>query len=311
MVARVGSDPPRLPRIVSRQQALDAGMTRDSIRHRVRGGHWMVLEPGMYLRPGAPDGDLDAFALARVEHARRCVAAVRRRPDAVIGYGSAAVLKQLPLVSGIPRDVQLIVPEGSWTGTRNGVHSRLGRLPEGDVDRRQVPHTTATRTWIDVARTHDLADALSAGDRGLRLGLLTADAVRAALPGLGRVRGRLKAEMALAQLDARRETPLESLSWALFLEWGLPLPLMQQEFRDDNGLIGRVDFYWPQFRLVGEADGRLKYETREALYAEKLREDRLRARGLGCIRWGWLGTLAEQERLRTRLESAFRAPRAP
>ncbi len=142
------------------------------------------------------------------------MAAVRRRPDAVIGFGSAALVHGLPLVSGIP-------------------------------------------------------------------------AAGASLAALGRVRGTRQAARALPLLDGSRKTPLESWSFALFVTWGLPLPLMQRELRDEDGLIGRVDFSWPQARLVGEADGRLKYDAREAVYAEKRREDRLRARGYVVIRWGW------------------------
>ena len=58
--------------------------------------------------------------------------------------------------------------------------------------------------------------------------------------------------------------------------------------------------------MVGEADGRLKYDTREVLYAEKRREDRLRALGLAVIRWGWSDLAGKEagERLRRRLLDA-------
>jgi hypothetical protein len=61
------------------------------------------------------------------------------------------------------------------------------------------------------------------------------------------------------------------------------------DFHDEEGFIGRVDFYWEEFGVIGEADGRSKYAEPGALYAEKRREDRLR-RHAGCrelIRWGW------------------------
>src|SRR5674476_401682 len=48
---------------------------------------------------------------------------------------------------------------------------------------------------------------------------------------------------------------------------------------------GRVDFWWPGARVVGEFDGRVKYgranpsgrPPEDVLWDEKLREDRLRA----------------------------------
>ena len=165
--------------------------------------------------------------------------------------------------------------------------------------------TTPTRTWLDIARTHGLADALSVGDRALRMEMMRVDEAAEALAALGRLRGVRLAAKALPLLDGARETALESWSFAMFVEWGLPLPIMQQNLRDELGLIGRVDFYWPHARLVGEADGRLKYDERGALYAEKRREDRIRAQGLGVVRWSWRDLADHPERLRARLTAAL------
>ena len=56
-----------------------------------------------------------------------------------------------------------------------------------------------------------------------------------------------------------------------------------------------TDFGWPAARTVGEFDGRVKYgrlvrpgqDPGDVVYAEKLREDRLRAQGLAVVRWTW------------------------
>jgi very-short-patch-repair endonuclease len=50
--------------------------------------------------------------------------------------------------------------------------------------------------------------------------------------------------------------------------------------------IARVDFWWERVGLVGECDGQMKYETPADLYAEKRREDTIRAHGYRVIRWG-------------------------
>ena len=57
----------------------------------------------------------------------------------------------------------------------------------------------------------------------------------------------------------------------------------------------RTDFYWEEFRTVGEFDGRVKYgrslrpgeDPGEAVYREKRREDALRDLGLKVVRWTW------------------------
>jgi hypothetical protein len=63
-----------------------------------------------------------------------------------------------------------------------------------------------------------------------------------------------------------------------------------------SGRIYIVDFWWPQFNMIGEFDGDAKYTDPEflrgrtpeqALLDEKLREDDLRAAGHGMCRWRW------------------------
>src|SRR5699024_9376352 len=105
------------------------------------------------------------------------------------------------------------------------------------------------------------------------------------------------ARYVIERADGRAESPGESLSRARFFEWGLPRPELQVDFRDDDGHIGRVDFWWQDRGVVGEFDGRTKYgatagRSAEALWQEKLREDRLRRRGVAVVRWTWRDALA-------------------
>ena len=56
-----------------------------------------------------------------------------------------------------------------------------------------------------------------------------------------------------------------------------------------------TDFGWPELRTVGEFDGRVKYgrllepgqDPGDVVYAEKLREDAVRAQRLEVVRWTW------------------------
>jgi hypothetical protein len=93
---------------------------------------------------------------------------------------------------------------------------------------------------------------------------------------------------------------------------GLPIPQLQVPFSDTFGFIGYVDFFWPQYGLIGEFDGKGKYlrdeytngkTTAEVILAEKKREDRLRALGPRVTRWGW-NTALSLPALRTHLASA-------
>ena len=65
----------------------------------------------------------------------------------------------------------------------------------------------------------------------------------------------------------------------------MPAPQLQYEVFDAHGrLVGRTDFAWPAYGLLGEFDGRGKYlrsfkpgqSVTDVVLAEKAREDRIR-----------------------------------
>jgi hypothetical protein len=101
------------------------------------------------------------------------------------------------------------------------------------------------------------------------------------------------------------------LTRAILHELGYPAPELQVSFSDSNGAIGKVDFYWPSARVIGEFDGMVKYERPEYLSGktpsqivvlEKLREDRLRRNVRGMFRCVW-----EDARHPSRLDSIVRS----
>jgi hypothetical protein len=68
-------------------------------------------------------------------------------------------------------------------------------------------------------------------------------------------------------------------------------------------------------RTVGEFDGQVKYgrllppgqEPGDAVFAEKIREDEIRATGLAVVRWTW-GDLPRFETVAERLRRAVALP---
>ena len=126
-------------------------------------------------------------------------------------------------------------------------------------------------------------------DAGLRSGLVTLDGVLSAAARLRlgpTARGRFDRTAELA--DPQAESPGESLTRLLLTGLGLAVR-SQVRIVDELGLIGRVDFLVGE-KVVVEFDGLVKYEGaqgREALAAEKRREDRLRAAGYEVVRLTW------------------------
>lgn len=95
--------------------------------------------------------------------------------------------------------------------------------------------------------------------------------------------------------DPGAESPGESLSRLRLREWGFPEPTLQQRFVVE-GREMFVDFWWEEFGVIGEFDGRAKYRSEDlrggldaagVVVEEKEREDLLRSTGARVGRWGW------------------------
>jgi very-short-patch-repair endonuclease len=129
-----------------------------------------------------------------------------------------------------------------------------------------------------------------AADAALAAGKTTEADLEAWLSMLSRHRDVTQARQAVRLADARSESVGESRTRLLLNAIGFR-PTPQVEIRDRRGrLIGRVDFLLERERIIVEFDGLMKYADangREALAAEKSREDQLRALGYEFVRLTW------------------------
>ncbi|EGD55370.1 hypothetical protein [Gordonia neofelifaecis] len=104
-----------------------------------------------------------------------------------------------------------------------------------------------------------------------------------------------RARHCLDHADGASANPGESWGRAQMIEAALPIPRLQSRYDLPGGKHAICDYDWDG-RVVGEFDGFGKYrrellgpgqDPEDAVIAEKLREDGLRALGLGVIRWTW------------------------
>jgi hypothetical protein len=217
------------------------------------------------------------------------------RSPSVLSHESAAVMHGLPVIGRWPSRVH-VVEEARSGGrssaliVRHGVKQLPGIIVLGDI-----AVTSVARTVIDLARTRPFASALATADHALASGLCTIDDLRAEVDLAGTGRGSRSARYVVERANGLAQSVGESLSRARMYELRLPVPVLQQEFFDDDGLVGRVDFWWETLRLIGEFDGRTKYRANsdanlppeEVVWLEKRREDRLRPMSAGFARWTW------------------------
>jgi hypothetical protein len=288
---------------------------RDHARAAIRGSEHRV-SLGAYLPTSTWEAasDLGRYLL-RVK-----AIAGTRQGDPVYSFWSAAALHGLPITGKWPTDVHVTVGRaGGGRSSGQLVRHAIPLRPADVVEIAGLRVTSVARTVVDLASTREVLSAIVAADRALRVdrwGEIAPMTTLAELTDVYRSRfpftGSARARKVLASAVDSSDSPLESVSRINMGSLGIPRPVLQQRFEDYRGLIGFSEFYWPEHRLVGEADGRAKYldpkyrrgrSLEQVLLDEKERADRLRALGLSVTRWGWdIG--AHPEALRRHLVAA-------
>jgi hypothetical protein len=228
---------------------------------------------------------------------RTAALALALTAPAVLSHQTAAAELGLPLLT--PDHTLLHVTRENRSGTRleAGVDHHVAELCDHevvDLADGVMRVTSLARTAVDVARGTDRFEcAVAAFDSALRRGA-TSEELAAALDRARSWPGARLASGALPLADGRADNPGESWSRVVLIGLGLAPVDLQVRLVDDLGLIGYVDFGWDD--VIGEFDGRLKYGVDEEtdpqqagriVFAEKIREDRIRRLGYGVARWGW------------------------
>lgn len=248
---------------------------------------------------------LDSERWAEADDATRAVlqlrayAATTDTPP-VFCHESAALVHGLPLLGVRPDTIHLIAASDSRGRPEAGVRRHRRGSPPAVIEQDGLRVTSLDRTVVDIAAASPFRDAVVVADAAMRGGLDRRAMARAAADAGARASGRMRRVIEFATPLA--ESVGESVSRVVISELCLPAPVLQHPFSDSRGPIGRVDFWWPEQRVIGEFDGRIKYLGRfggsaeEVIWREKQREDRLRALGPRFARWVW-GDVMLPERL--------------
>jgi hypothetical protein len=264
------------------------------IRSQVAAGRLVRLRAGVFVAAGVSETELNLLT-ARAEQTRR--------PEAVISHHSAASYWRLPTPSGgswQQETVSLTVAGGNRSH-RPGATYHQAVLPDSAVTKDSAGYriTTPARTAIDLAAGLALPQALVLLDAAMRrtcegfvIEPRRQDFRRAGYVHQARELLREAAEStrrrrlgrAIDLADPSRESAIESLSAGYFELAGLPRPSFQEPVRTAQGVYF-PDCLWREHRLIGEADGAIKYAGRKDLVAEKEREQALRDQGWAFVRW--------------------------
>jgi hypothetical protein len=235
-----------------------------------------------------------------------------RRSAVTLSHYSAARVWRLPIVHRWPAEVHITESPQTSRRTKNKVVVHRHQLHEGDEIQLEAGRVTSvTRTILDVARIAPFVDAVALTDAALRAELTTKAELREVLGRCGAIDGRGRAARAIDFASPLAQLPGESFSRALIHQLGFPAPMLQHPLDTRSGRRF-ADFWWEDIRLIGEFDGRGKYEDAQytggrdaaAVYwEEKLRENELRDYRTTLTRWTW-GDLVAVAPFVRRLEGA-------
>ena len=169
------------------------------------------------------------------------------------------------------------------------------------VERDQIPVTAPVLTLVELAGIGyaRLEQAVNEADR---LDLIDPEGLRVALEPYSGRRGVRRLRSLLDRRTFRlTDSELERLFLPLAAQAGLPLPLTRENL---NGF--RVDFLWPELRLVVETDG-LRYHRTPAQQArDRLRDQAHLAAGFTPLRFTHAQVRYEADHVRSTLRRVAR-----
>lgn len=227
--------------------------------------------------------------------------------------GLTAALQHGWAVAQAPEQSVVTVGRDRSRARRDGIAVRRRDLADGDVvERDGLRLTGPLRTVLDCCRDLPLAQAVAVAvaDSALRAGDVTPAQLRAAvaaLPG-GRLRDRVARAVAL--VDPRSGSVLESLCRVLLAQAGLAPEVTQLVVRSGTGAwIGRVDFAWPTARLVVEVDGFAFHADRAAYRRDRRRGNALQRAGWRVLRFSWEDVVGQPDSVVADVREVLGAPR--
>src|SRR3954452_4397930 len=220
--------------VIASAQLTELGYSPKAIKHRIRRGRLHRVYRGVY-------------AVGRRELSRegRWLAAVLAcGDDAALSHDSAAALWEITRRSSKYVHVTVLGESRSRADIKVHYRSALNATTH-----KRIPVTTPEQTLVDLARTWPPSEVEQAiGEAHFRR-LITLNSLRAAAADAGRSGARLR--VIIDRVNFRvTQSELEREFLRLLTRAGLPLPETQKRFGKH-----RVDFWWPDLRLVVETDG--------------------------------------------------------
>jgi predicted transcriptional regulator of viral defense system/G:T-mismatch repair DNA endonuclease (very short patch repair protein) len=290
--------------VFSGDQAAALGVDQQTLRRMSSTGDIARVLPRTYRFEGAPRSDYQDLSLV-----------CRWAGDsAALSHDTAAWL--LGLIDRKPASIHITRPRTTKT-PRSGIVVHRAKLDKRDVSAiHGLAVTTMPRTVIDMAAVCGEEVVDIALDAAIRKGMSRQrflervdDLAAPGRNGIGTIK-KLVAERVTEQ--GLTESPFERLLVRALRNARLPLPVCQGHL-GDGGFSARVDFVYPDQRLVIEADGYRWHNGRAAWERDRLRISELAARGWRVLLVTWLQLKYRVDEVLDRIRRAldFTVPAPP
>lgn len=289
--------------LVTRSQALAAGVTLAHLRQHVKAAEWERLHAGIYRIAGVPTSPWQLLLAA-------CLAI---GPAAMASHRSAAWLWNM--TSGELDVVELTV-RPTWTGRLPGalIHrvSELGQRKPSLV--KAIPVTDPLRTLGELGAVvclPELAGAVDAAiaNRLVTPGRLWAEVRRRSGPGrrgIGRLRRVLverdpSFRYPPSVLEAKMKQVLQDVR-----QLGAPEPVRELVVGDRGQY--RLDFAYPHARLGIEVDGWASHASFASYQHDRARQNLLAISGWQILRYTWSDVLEHRPQVVAEVAKALELP---
>lgn len=299
---------------LSSAQLREAGIERRRVQRRVDAGELVVVNRGLYRMSGAPT----------TWHQRIWAALLEAPPDTVVSHRTAARLHGIGTFTSAAIDLARIRDPANRTAVAPTDLHRTLHLPGhhlATVD--GIPTTSVARTVFDLAAlvspkrwARDLPSlprrqVERALDDALARGLPISAVEQVLREHGGRGRGGTRVLRSLLEERGEgyvaTESVLEDLVLQVLREHKLPTPVRQQVVHGEHGWIGRIDFAFPPYRTLLEADGRQHHTMLLDQERDRWRDLALAAEGSLVVRVTWRQLVDAPGRFATDLGRVLRA----
>lgn len=256
----------------------ELGVRDDAIDHAVRAGRLHRVFRGVYAVGHSNIG----------ERGRLRAATLACGAGAVVSHLSAAAL--LGLLDKGPVVIDVIA-DGDRGRHIDGIRFHRVRSPRRDEvgTVAGIPCTSPARTLVDLAGTVGDWTLRSCFERAAQKKYLDVPAIEASIDPGRRGNRSLRAlidewrKAAPIAMKERLKSPLEAKVLPLVLARNHPTPLLNAPVEITEGRI-EVDFLWPEYRFVLEADSRDFHATHVAFERDRWRDRELMRAGYFTLR---------------------------